>query len=51
MAGIKPRTINEFLTTLSFPKDMIFSQISFLVDEGFLQHLPDDTYVNPAPRR
>lgn len=51
MAGIKPRTVNEFLTTLSFPKDMIFSQISFLVDEGFLQHLPDDTYVNPAPRR
>ena len=34
----------EFIKTLSFPHDEIFKAISFLVDEGFLVHLDNDTY-------
>lgn len=44
MAGLKPRRIEEFIKTLSFPHDEIFKAISFLVDEGFLVHLDNDTY-------
>lgn len=49
MAQVKPRTLKEFISTLSFPKDEIIATISFLVDEGFLEHLNDDTYKNPVP--
>ena len=44
MAGQRPRRLDEFVRTLSFPKDEIISMISFLVDEGFVEHLDDDTY-------
>ena len=44
MAGLKPRRLEEFLETLSFPRDEIIAAVSFLVDEGFLNHLDDDTY-------
>lgn len=44
MAGLKPRRLQEFLHTLSFPADEVCDTVSFLVDEGFLRHLPDDTY-------
>ena len=44
MAGLRPRRLEEFLNTLSFPKDEIVSMLSFLVDEGFVEHLDDDTY-------
>lgn len=44
MAGLRPRRLEEFINTLSFPKDEILSMLSFLVDEGFIDHLDDDTY-------
>ena len=44
MAGQRPRRLEEFLNTLSFPKDEVISMLSFLVDEGFVEHLDDDTY-------
>ena len=44
MAGLRPRRLDEFLDTLSFPKDEILSMLSFLVDEGFIERLEDDTY-------
>ena len=44
MSGLKPRRLEEFLETLSFPRDEIIAMVSFLVDEGFLKHLDDDTY-------
>ena len=44
MAGLRPRRLDEFVDTLSFPKDEIVSMLSFLVDEGFIEHLDDDTY-------
>ena len=44
MAGMKPRRLEEFVQTLSFPRDEIYKMVSFLVDEGFLKHLDDDTY-------
>ena len=44
MAGLRPRRLEDFLNTLSFPKDEIVSMLSFLVDEGFVEHLDDDTY-------
>ena len=49
MAQVKPRRLEEFLHTLSFTKGEILSMVSFLVDEGFLIHRDDDTYVNPRP--
>ncbi len=49
MAQVKPRHLQDFVKTLSFPHDEIFAAVSFLVDEGFLKHLDDDTYVNPIP--
>lgn len=49
MAQLKPRTSKDFIDTLSFPADEIYSMLSFLTDEGFLNHLPDDTYFNPKP--
>ena len=44
MAGLRPRRLEEFLDTLSFPKDEIVSMLSFLVDEGFIESLDDGTY-------
>jgi len=44
MAGLKPRTLHEFITTLSFPRDEVIATLSFLVDEGFVTRLDDDTY-------
>ncbi len=44
MAGLRPRRLEEFLDTLSFPKDEIISMLSFLVDEGFIECLDDGTY-------
>lgn len=49
MAQIKPRKAREFVDTLSFPADEVYSTLAFLVDEGFIKHLADDTYVNPKP--
>jgi ATP-dependent DNA helicase RecQ len=49
MAQVKPRRLKEFVDTLSFPHDEIVEMVSMLVDEGFLKHLDDDTYVNPIP--
>ncbi len=45
MAGLRPRRLEEFLSTLSFPRDEVISMLSFLVDEGFIEHLDDDTYA------
>ena len=44
MTGQRPRRLEEFFRTLSFPKDEIIAMLSFLVDEGFVEHLDDDTY-------
>ena len=44
MAGQRPRRLEEFLDTLSFPKDEIIAMLSFLVDEAYVEHLDDDTY-------
>lgn len=44
MAGLRPRRIDEFINTLSFPRDEVINMLSFLVDEGFVEHLDDDTY-------
>ena len=49
MAQVKPRLLKEVVQTLSFSKDEIIETVSMLVDEGFLVHLDDDTYVNPEP--
>lgn len=49
MAQLKARKLEEFINTLSFSKDDIVNMVSMLVDEGFLQHLDDDTYFNPEP--
>ena len=45
MAGQRPRRLDEFLNTLSFPRDEVIAMLSFLVDEGFVTHLDDDTYL------
>ena len=44
MTQIRPRTLKELVATLSFPKDEVIDMVSFLVDEGFVKHLDDDTY-------
>ncbi|MBQ1485001.1 MAG: hypothetical protein IIZ44_00940, partial [Muribaculaceae bacterium] len=44
MTSQRPRRLEEFFRTLSFPKDEIIAMLSFLVDEGFVEHLDDDTY-------
>lgn len=50
MAQLKPRKIEEFVSTLAFSKDDIMDNLSFLVDEGFLKFDADtDTYFNPLP--
>ncbi len=49
MAQVKPRKAREFVDTLSFPADEVYSTLAFLVDEGFIKHQADDTYVNPKP--
>lgn len=36
MAGVRPRTLNDFYQTLSFSKERISAMVNFLVDEGFL---------------
>lgn len=47
--SFKPHTFREIVWTLSFPEQEVSKMISFLVDEKFLIHLPDDTYKNPHP--
>lgn len=49
MTHVKPRKLKELVNTLSFPKNEVIDTVSTLVDEGFLQHLDDDTYFNPKP--
>ncbi|MDO4511245.1 MAG: helicase-related protein, partial [Bacteroidales bacterium] len=50
MAQVKPRRIEEFVSTLAFPSADIMSALSYLVDEGFLRYNADDeTYTNPVP--
>lgn len=49
MAQVKPRRLKDFMETLSFPGDEVLASVSFLVDEGLLLHLDDDTYKNPIP--
>lgn len=50
MAQLRPRKIEEFISTLAFSKDDIFSNLSFLVDEGFvIFDSGSDTYFNPVP--
>ncbi|MGM9803251.1 MAG: ATP-dependent DNA helicase RecQ [Muribaculaceae bacterium] len=50
MTAIKPRQLNEILNTLSFPKQEIAHMISFLVEEGLINHdKENDTYSNPKP--
>ena len=49
MAQVKPRRLDDFINTLAFTRDDVLATLSFLVDEGFIRHLPDDTYVNPEP--
>ena len=44
MAGQRPRRLEDFLSTLSFPRDEVIAMLSFLVDEGYIEHLDDDTY-------
>ncbi len=44
MAGQRPRRLEDFLSTLSFPRDEVIAMLSFLVDEGYIKHLDDDTY-------
>lgn len=51
MAQLKPRRLGEFYATLRFTREDIAAAVAFLVDEGFLRHLPDDTYHNPVPLR
>ena len=45
MDGLRLRRLEEFIHTLSFPKDEIIATLSFLVDEGYIDHLDDDTYL------
>ncbi len=45
MAQLKPRLLEDFVKTLSFPKDEIIDMVSMLVDEGYLKHLDDDFYT------
>lgn len=49
MTQVKPRTFSELVDTLSFSASEIQDMLAFLVDEGYIQHLPDDTYHNPEP--
>ena len=49
MSSQRPRRLEEFINTLSFPKDEIIAMLSFLVDEGFVEHLDDDTYRSVKP--
>ncbi|MBQ0115526.1 MAG: RecQ family ATP-dependent DNA helicase [Bacteroidales bacterium] len=51
MTQVAPRTVAQLTDTLNFPADQIIATLSFLVDEGFINHLPDDTYHNPQPLR
>lgn len=49
MAQVSPRRAREFVDTLSFPADEVYAELEFLTDEGFIEHRPDGTYVNPVP--
>ena len=44
MVGLRPRRFQELVDTLSFARDEVADALSFLVDEGFVEHLDDDTY-------
>ena len=45
MVSNKPRTIHEFINTLSFPKDDIIRIVSRLTDEQFLTLSTDEIYT------
>ena len=49
MSQVKPRRLEEFVNTLSFPQEEVLATLSSLVDEGLVIHKSDDTYVNPKP--
>ena len=49
MTQVRPRTLKELIDTLSFAQEDVINMVSFLVDEGYLKHLDDDTYKNPVP--
>lgn len=50
MAQVKPRKLEEFVSTLAFPKDEVCHHLSFLIDEGFIHYdAQADTYSNPEP--
>lgn len=51
MSQVKPRRLEEFVNTLSFPQEEVLATLSSLVDEGLVIHKSDDTYVNPKPLR
>ena len=51
MTQVRPRTLKEMIETLSFAKEDVINMVSFLVDEGYIKHLDDDTYKNPVPLR
>ena len=45
MVSNKPRTIHEFINTLSFPKDDIIRIVSRLTDEQILTLSTDELYT------
>lgn len=49
MAQVRPCRVQDFISTLAFPRDEVLAMLNFLVDEGFIVHTPADTYVNPQP--
>ncbi len=51
MTQVRPRSLKEMIETLSFAKEDVINMVSFLVDEGYIKHLDDDTYKNPVPLR
>lgn len=49
MAGLRPRTLAEFVRTLSFTKDDIVKMLRILVDEGYILYNQDnDTFMTPS---
>ncbi len=49
MAQVRPRKLEEFIETLAFTRHDILNELSILVDEGYIIHSDNDTYVNPVP--
>lgn len=44
MSSLKPRTMEEFIDTLSFPKEKIIDVVTALVEEGYLVHLQNGLF-------